>query len=81
MFLIIFVKSPLKPMVSNVKKSAIAKGKFNMVGNKGGLITSFTLNGRAFNFVGEHLIHAPKNYIKRNQMMGELIREFKIHKL
>jgi hypothetical protein len=66
MFLIIFIKSPLKPLISNVHKSAIAKGKFNVVGNKGGLITAFSLNGRIFNFIGEHLIHAPKNYVARN---------------
>ena len=53
-------------MISNVHKSAIAKGKFNVVGNKGGLITAFSLNGRIFNFIGEHLIHAPKNYVARN---------------
>jgi hypothetical protein len=66
MFLIIFIKSPLKPLISNVHKTVVAKGKFNMVGNKGGLITAFTLNGRVISFIGEHLIHAPKNYIRRN---------------
>jgi hypothetical protein len=50
------------------------------MGNKGGLCVSFTLGGRLFNFIGGHLIHAPKNFIKRNVMISELIQEFNLHR-
>jgi hypothetical protein len=80
MFLICFVRLDLKPMVANVQSKSIAKGKFNVMGNKGGLCVSFTLGGRLFNFIGGHLIHAPKNFIKRNVMISELIQEFNLHR-
>ena len=53
-------------MVGNVSQSTIAKGKFGVIGNKGAIAISFSLYGRLFNFIGCHLIHSPKNYIKRN---------------
>lgn len=66
MFLIVFVKTDLKPLVCNFNSMVIAKGKFGFVGNKGGMCITFSLYGRVFNFIGGHLIHNPKNYIKRN---------------
>ena len=80
MLLICFVRLDMKPLVANIQSKAIAKGQFNIVGNKGGLCVSFTLAGRLFNFIGCHLKHAPKNYIKRNQMISELVQEFKLHR-
>ena len=57
MFLIIFIKQPLKQSVTKVKTSYIAKGFAKTIGNKGGVAYSFMLQNRMFNFVATHLRH------------------------
>lgn len=78
MLIIIFVKKELIREVSYVKKESIAKGKLNLIGNKGSVAYSFVLRGRIFNFMGCHLRHGQKKFELRNKMASELIREFKL---
>lgn len=68
MFLMVFVKKSLKPLITHVSRQAIPQGKLKgTIANKGGMACSFCLNGRFFNFIGGHLIHdpKPKRYLKR----------------
>ena len=57
MFLVIFIKQPLKQSVTKVKSDKIAKGFAKTIGNKGGVAYSFMLQNRMFNFVATHLRH------------------------
>lgn len=41
--------------ISNIKKTNLAKGKMNIIGNKGCVGYSFILRDRIFNFIGCHL--------------------------
>jgi hypothetical protein len=53
----IFVKNELSSEVTHVTKETIAKGKLNIIGNKGAVAYSFVLRDRVFNFYGCHLRH------------------------
>lgn len=57
MFLIVFVKSYLRPEITCIRKETIAKGKMGLIGNKGIVAYSFVLRDRTFNFIGCHLKH------------------------
>ena len=57
MFLIIFIKKPLKDRVTKIKSCSIAKGFAKTIGNKGGVAYSFMLHNRMFNFIATHLRH------------------------
>jgi len=56
-FIVVFVKQYLIDEISLVKKESIAKGKLNLIGNKGVVAYSFVLRERIFNFIGCHLRH------------------------
>lgn len=78
MFIVVFVKDRLKDEISYLKKESIAKGKLNLIGNKGSVAYSFVIRDRIFNFMGCHLRHGQKKFELRNKMASELIREFKL---
>ena len=49
-----------------------------VVGNKGGLQMYFKYNDKYYNFIGCHLVHGQDNRIKRDEMIEELIKVFRI---
>lgn len=55
MFIAIFVKIDLRKEISDIKKTFIVKGKYNLIGNKGCVAYSFVLRDRVFNFINCHL--------------------------
>lgn len=57
MFIAIFVKIDLRKEISDIKKTCIVKGKYNLIGNKGCVAYSFVLRDRVFNFINCHLQH------------------------
>lgn len=59
----------------------MAKGKFDVVGNKGGVAYSFVLCDKTFNIIGCHLAHGQTMVKKRNQMMSNLVQEIKLQKI
>ena len=82
MFLVVFVRNDVKPLVTHVSRQAIAQGKLKgTIANKGGMACSFCLDGRFINFIGGHMIHdpKPKRYLKRNQQMSELVKKFRLY--
>ena len=68
MFLICFIKAPLKSSVTKVKTKDIAKGFAKTLGNKGGIAYSFMLNNRMFNIIATHLRHGQNKEDERNEM-------------
>ena len=78
MFIVVFVKEKLRNEITYVKKESIAKGKLNLIGNKGTVAYSFVLRDRIFNFMGCHLRHGQKKFELRNKMASEVIREIKL---
>jgi hypothetical protein len=55
-----------------------ACGVGKVVGNKGGLQMYFRYNDRYYNFIGCHLVHGQDNRMKRDDMMEELMKVFRI---
>ena len=81
MWMIAYIKSKKIHLIKgNINKRQRACGIANMVGNKGGIQMYFNLNDRYYNFIACHLIHGQDNRIKRDEMMEELIRNFKIER-
>ena len=78
MFLICFIKAPLKQNVTKVKTKDIAKGFAKTIGNKGGVAYSFMLQNRMFTFIATHLRHGQKREADRNEMASQLIQEMKM---
>ena len=81
MFLICFIKQSLKPNVTKVKTSNIAKGFAKTIGNKGGVAYSFMLQNRMFNFIATHLRHGQNRQDERNEMASQLVQEMKMQQL
>lgn len=51
-----------------------------VVGNKGGVQMYFRYNDKYYNFIGCHLIHGQDNRLKRDEMIEELIKAFRIER-
>ena len=83
MFLLVFVRAHLHRQTSQVEHMKVNKSPitFGMQSaGKGGVSYTFGVYGRSFNFIACQLYGSPdvKRYIKRNQMMGELVTELKV---
>lgn len=78
MFIIIFVKQDLLKEIQDINKLAIAKGQFEVFGNKGCVAYSFLLRDRVFNFINCHLTHGAEKVQKRNQQASEIIKDLKL---
>ena len=50
------------------------------MGNKGGCQLSFKLYEYQFNVINVHLVHGAKRFLKRDEMMSELIRKMRIQR-
>ena len=74
MFLVVFCKKYLMNKVNSVQTTWKGLGAGGVLGNKGGLIISFSIGLTRFNFLGCHLIHGPHNWQQRNEMIVELMR-------
>ena len=62
MILVGFINSSLIPYLKNVSVFYKATGFGKILGNKGGLMLSFSLFNHYFNFINVHLVHAAKNF-------------------
>jgi len=62
MFLVGFIRLDHVPYLKNTQCSYKATGMGNILGNKGGLSTSFRLYDYLFNFINVHLIHGAKKF-------------------
>jgi len=49
-----------------------------IMGNKGGCQLSFKLYDYHFNVISVHLVHGAKNFIKRDEMMSEVIKKMRV---
>ena len=78
MFIIVFIKKELKPMVTNVETETKGMGAMGFVGNKGCELISFRVMGYLFVFVNCHL--APKVFkiLERNKMAQQFVSCIKI---
>ena len=81
-FIVAFIiKSKMSLISGKITTNFVACGALKGLpvkfGNKGGLQINFTLNGMTYNIIGVHLIHKQDNRIKRDEMMGDIIKSFK----
>jgi hypothetical protein len=58
----------------------VASGMGGIMGNKGGCQLSFKLYEYQFNVINVHLVHGAKRFLKRDEMMSELIRKMRIQR-
>jgi hypothetical protein len=81
MLLIGFAKNTnenMKLFNGKITTAQRACGVGKVVGNKGGLQMYFRYNDKYYNFIGCHLVHGQDNRIKRDEMIEELIKNFRI---
>ena len=78
MWLVCFVKTHHKNHLARVRTQELPKGIGGILGNKGGIATSFMLYNRLFNIVATHLSAKPGKINERNDMSSALINEFKL---
>lgn len=74
MFILVFVAHQLLPKVSRVVKMGKATGIANMLGNKGGVLVSFSIEDTSYCFLSCHLAASPHKISARNQNMSDLLR-------
>jgi hypothetical protein len=74
MFILVFIDKELTNMVSHVVKMAKATGIANVIGNKGGVLVSFSLMETSYCFLSCHLAASPHKVLARNQDIANLLK-------
>jgi hypothetical protein len=74
MSIVVFVREDRNLKVENVKTSQEATGIGHVVGNKGGVMVSFSINGTAFCFISSHLAAHQGKIAERNRDYREIVR-------
>ena len=80
MFLVGFIKTNHAKYLKNLSQSTVAAGMGGIMGNKGGCQLSFKLYEYQYNVINVHLVHGAKRYMKRDEMMSEIIRKMRIQR-
>ena len=78
MFLLVFIKSELYPLIDEVSLETKPMGFAHLVGNKGGMVISFTLAGYRFSIVNCHLAPKPHKVLERNKHAKTLVKSIKV---
>lgn len=78
MFLIVFIKNDLVPLIENIESKEKAMGFGNFLGNKGGLVISFKLMGFNFVFVNCHLAPKVDKTLERHVHIKTLIKNIRV---
>lgn len=78
MFLIVFVKNTLSPLVENVCAEKKPMGFAKIIGNKGGIVIGFRLMGYQLTFVNCHLAPKPYKVLERNKHAKTLVKSVRI---
>ncbi|XP_078149835.1 type IV inositol polyphosphate 5-phosphatase 7-like isoform X2 [Carex rostrata] len=76
-FLMIWVRSEIRPDVKNLKVSCVGRGLMGYLGNKGSISISMTLHQTSFCFVCTHLTSGQKegDELRRNSDVMEILRK------
>lgn len=69
----VWVRNSVTPKVSNVRRSSVATGIGNVIGNKGGTFVSMTINNTSFCFIGSHLAAREERYEQRCQNVQQIL--------
>lgn len=80
MFLVGFIKTNHAKHLKNLSQSTVAAGMGGIMGNKGGCQLSFKLYEYQYNVINVHLVHGAKRFMKRDEMMSEIIRKMRIQR-
>ena len=73
MMLCIFVKTPHMNHVKNLQAVSKPTGIANIIGNKGGMMVSFSIYNTSFCFISSHLAAKPHNVELRRSNYYDLI--------
>ncbi|KAJ3674744.1 hypothetical protein LUZ60_005360 [Juncus effusus] len=76
-FLMIWVRSEIRPFVKNLKVSCVGRGLMGYLGNKGSISISMSLHDTSFCFVCTHLTSGQKDgdELRRNSDVNEILRK------
>ena len=78
MCLCIFLKKQYLPFLSNIETSTLPLGIGKIIGNKGGIILSFSIAKKSFCFLSCHLAARPGQELLRRENYHDLIRNLKL---
>lgn len=78
MFLIVFIKKELYPLVDDITSDIKPMGFASILGNKGGMVISFNIAGFKFVFVNCHLAPKPHKVLERNKHAKCLIDNIRV---
>ena len=78
MFLLVFIKKDLYPLIDDISIESKAMGFAGIIGNKGGMVISFRLAGFRFSIVNCHLAPKPHKVLERNKHAKALIKNIKV---
>ena len=73
MLLVVFIRVRYKNYVQNIQKKAVATGVMDVVGNKGGLMISFSFQKTRFMFITSHLAAQVPKFAERNKHFYKLL--------
>lgn len=74
MLIIVYVKSDLRPKITNVLTAAVGTGPMGF-GNKGAVSIRFELGATSFCFINSHLAAHQENVAKRNEDFHEILEK------
>mmetsp|Transcript_7721 Transcript_7721/g.14603 ORF Transcript_7721/g.14603 Transcript_7721/m.14603 type:complete len:949 (+) Transcript_7721:1533-4379(+) len=74
MFILVYIDKEIQSKASRVVKMAKATGIANMLGNKGGVLVSFSIEDTSYCFLSCHLAASPHKILARNQNMSDLLK-------
>ena len=77
MMMCIFVKNDILPDISNLEVVSKPTGIANLIGNKGGLLVSFSIMETSFCFISSHLAAKPHNVELRKNNYYDLIKNMR----
>eukprot|EP00300_Choanocystis_sp_HF-7_P021739 c20833_g1_i1.p1 GENE.c20833_g1_i1~~c20833_g1_i1.p1 ORF type:complete len:835 (+),score=212.35 c20833_g1_i1:127-2631(+) len=72
--LLVFVKTELRPLVSDVSKTSKATGIGGVIGNKGGVALKFSIAGTELCFLSCHLAAHEDKVNRRNQDLQDIFK-------
>lgn len=78
MFLIVFIKQDLYPLIDSISSEIKPMGFAKILGNKGGMVISFKLAGFRMVFINCHLAPKPHKVLERNKHAKNLISSLRV---
>eukprot|EP00002_Diphylleia_rotans_P032520 TRINITY_DN6840_c0_g1_i1.p1 TRINITY_DN6840_c0_g1~~TRINITY_DN6840_c0_g1_i1.p1 ORF type:complete len:787 (-),score=125.19 TRINITY_DN6840_c0_g1_i1:63-2423(-) len=77
LFLIVFAKEQISPIISDVQVECVAVGTLGLMGNKGGIGIRLQFHDSTICFINSHLAAHQENFQRRNEDFREIYRQMR----